>query len=109
MYDLEGSELYSLKWYKNGKEFFRVMPSMSEHTKMFPVTGVSVSTWDTCHPTCDLTRLTILNVTQDTSGVFRCEVSTEAPHFFTTVDSVRVEVAGEEYFNEINVSTKVSI
>ena len=106
---MEGSELYSLKWYKNGKEFFRVMPSMSEHTKMFPVTGVSVSTWDTCRPTCDLTRLTILNVTQDTSGVFRCEVSTEAPHFFTTVDSVRVEVAGEEYFNEINVSTKVSI
>ena len=46
-YDLEGAELYSLKWYKNSAEFFRIMPSMSQHTQ---VTALCV----TCHLGADL-------------------------------------------------------
>ena len=41
-YHLEGSNLYSVKWYKNGEEFFRWMPSMEEKMEVFPVAGVSV-------------------------------------------------------------------
>lgn len=26
LYDMEGEELYSVKWYKNGHEFFRYIP-----------------------------------------------------------------------------------
>ena len=72
-----------MKWYKNGKEFFRIMPSMSPHTKvdnlisdrkiqlfiypqLFFVTGVSVD-----KSACDLSRLVMTNVTRASAGVYR--------------------------------------
>ena len=41
-YQLEGSKLYSVKWYKNGEEFFRFMPSMEKKYEVFPVNGVTI-------------------------------------------------------------------
>ena len=41
-YDLEGSELYSLKWYKNGNEFYRYMPRDIRKTTVFSQKGVSI-------------------------------------------------------------------
>ena len=40
--DLEGSVLYSVKWYKNGQEFFRYMPAMQRQYDVFDVDGVSI-------------------------------------------------------------------
>ena len=41
-YNLEGSKLYSVKWYKDGQEFFRFMPSMDNKIEVFSVRGVNV-------------------------------------------------------------------
>ena len=41
-YDLENSKLYSVKWYKDGQEFFRFMPSMENKIEVFQVTGVRI-------------------------------------------------------------------
>ena len=41
-YNLEGSKLYSVKWYKDGQEFFRFMPSMDKKIEVFSVRGVNV-------------------------------------------------------------------
>ena len=41
-YALAGSKLYSVKWYKDGQEFFRFMPSMDTQIEVFPVRGVNV-------------------------------------------------------------------
>ena len=41
-YELEGSKLYSVKWYKNGEEFFRFMPSMENKYEVFRVSGVNI-------------------------------------------------------------------
>ena len=41
-YDLEQSRLYSVKWYKDGKEFFRFMPSLEHKMQVFQVEGVNV-------------------------------------------------------------------
>ena len=46
MYDLEGSKLYSVKWYKNGEEFFRFMPSMEKQYEVFPVNGITIDVSD---------------------------------------------------------------
>lgn len=41
-YDLEGYELYTLKWYKDYVEFFRYIPSDSEKVKTFQLEGAYV-------------------------------------------------------------------
>ena len=41
-YNLENSKLYSVKWYKDGQEFFRFMPSMENKIQVFPVKGVYI-------------------------------------------------------------------
>ena len=42
IYDLERSKLYSVKWYKNGEEFFRFMPSMEKQHEVIPVNGITI-------------------------------------------------------------------
>lgn len=42
IYDLGDEELYSVKWYKNGDEFFTFMPSMSPPGRQYDVEGVKV-------------------------------------------------------------------
>jgi hypothetical protein len=41
-YDLEGEDLYSVKWYKGGKEFFRYIPGDRERITTFSHRGVLV-------------------------------------------------------------------
>lgn len=41
-YDLHNTSLYSLKWYKDGEEFYRFMPSMDPMIEVFAVPGVSI-------------------------------------------------------------------
>lgn len=41
-YDLNGIDLYSVKWYKDGAEFFRYMPGSDPASRAFAVEGVKV-------------------------------------------------------------------
>ena len=41
-YDMEGDRLYSVKWYRNGKEFYRHIPSDSPPTAVFSQPGLVV-------------------------------------------------------------------
>lgn len=41
-YDLEGDKLYSVKWYRNGQEFYRYIPTDSPKTAIFPRKGIFV-------------------------------------------------------------------
>lgn len=41
-YDLEGDTLYSIKWYKGKREFYRYTPKENPASKTFPVAGISV-------------------------------------------------------------------
>jgi hypothetical protein len=49
-YDLEGDELYTVKWYKGRQEFFRYVPKELPHTRVFPLPGVNVDVSpNVCH------------------------------------------------------------
>ena len=41
-YDLEGDKLYSIKWYRNGHEFYRYIPSDNPKTTIFNGNGINV-------------------------------------------------------------------
>jgi len=48
-YKLEGDSLYSLKWYRDDREFFRYIPQESPPVTIFLLHGISVS--DSSSPT----------------------------------------------------------
>lgn len=41
-FDLQGERLYSVKWYKGGREFFRHVPNEQPKKQVYQVTGVNV-------------------------------------------------------------------
>lgn len=41
-YDLQGEKLYTVKWYKDGNEFYRFLPGESPEVQIFKVPGVHV-------------------------------------------------------------------
>ncbi|KAG1682646.1 hypothetical protein GQR58_010787 [Nymphon striatum] len=77
-YDLEGGHLYSVKWYKDDVEFYRFIPrTISKRIKIFNTTGVYLAN-STTEKVVKLENIDI-----STSGVYKCEVSGESPHFQT--------------------------
>jgi len=77
-YDLEGSTLYSVKWYKNGREFFRFLPKNQHPMTVYVRDGVEVD-----KNRSNERSVTLANLVQSTTGRYRCEVSTEGPTFAT--------------------------
>ena len=56
---------------------------------MFPVSGVSVEAGES-----DPHTVSLYNISRVSGGRYRCEVSTEAPHFYTAVELLEVTVSG---------------
>lgn len=78
-YDMQNDLLYAVKWYKDDHEFFRYMPSDTTMTfRPFPVQGIQL---DLSHCTANLVFLK--DLTLNSSGTYKCEVSAEAPSFQT--------------------------
>ncbi|PNF16759.1 hypothetical protein B7P43_G00853 [Cryptotermes secundus] len=69
-FDLEGEALYSVKWYKDGNEFFRYVPRDQP-----PAIHNSTES-----------QVVLKSVNLSSTGRYRCEVSAEAPSFQTVSD-----------------------
>ncbi|CAM1298178.1 Uncharacterised protein g2051 [Pycnogonum litorale] len=77
-FDLEGYPLYSVKWYKDDVEFYRYIPNSSiQKIKIYNTTGVHLANGT------DERVIKLKNVEISTSGVYKCQVSGESPHFQT--------------------------
>ncbi|XP_004536318.1 uncharacterized protein LOC101449912 isoform X1 [Ceratitis capitata] len=81
LYDLDGESLYSVKWYKDGNEFYRYVPRDMPPAQTFLLPGVLVE----LHNSSDAI-VTLRNVNLQSAGRFRCEVSGEAPSFQTVTE-----------------------
>lgn len=77
-YDLEGDTLYAVKWYKDGKEFFKYAPRIQTPMKHFKLPGVHVN-----ESRSSTTVVALENLTRESAGLYACEVSGEAPSFMT--------------------------
>ena len=89
-FELLGSQVYSVKWYKDGQEFYRIMPSMEDQFRVFSVPGVTID-----QERSNLTTVEVSSIDRHTEGLYSCEVSGKAPSFHTSVSQARVRVVGE--------------
>lgn len=81
-YDLEGEQLYAVKWYKGSKEFYRFLPKELPNTQVFPLPGVDVDLSKS-----NANEVVLRHVQPDVTGRFKCEVSTDVPNFYTKMVS----------------------
>lgn len=87
-YDLENSQLYDVKWYKDGLQFFRCLPN--GETMEYPVEGIQIYIERT--PRIGSCPLTLIGLTSKTAGEYKCEVTVEGPSFGSDAKSTRFRV-----------------
>ncbi|KAA0203100.1 hypothetical protein HAZT_HAZT007257 [Hyalella azteca] len=90
-FDLEGDQLYNVKWYKGVKEFFRYVAADSPPKQVFDLPGVVVD-----RDRSSMDKVVLSSVTPLSSGLYKCEVSAEAPSFHTDSGSGKLLVVGKK-------------
>lgn len=93
-YDMGGEELNSVKWYKDEEEFFRFIPHGGGNL-VFPVIGAHADELSQCNTRHCSVTLSQLN--RQSAGVYKCEVSTDAPTFKVAFDAANMSIVGEFY------------
>ncbi|XP_058448748.1 uncharacterized protein LOC131428719 [Malaya genurostris] len=86
-YDMDGENLYSVKWYKGRREFYRYTPKENPAMKVFPVAGVQVK-----RAASNESQLMLVGLNMMASGKYSCEVSADAPSFHTMIVTGDLEV-----------------
>ncbi|XP_057654304.1 uncharacterized protein LOC130892747 [Diorhabda carinulata] len=81
-YYIDNLKLYTVKWYKDNKEFFRFTPWRRPQTEIFPVPGVNINV-----NSISYSRVILRNVDFKTTGKYECEVKSDAPDFIEIEDS----------------------
>ncbi|KAM7360717.1 beaten path Vc [Cochliomyia hominivorax] len=79
-YEMANQTLNSVKWYKDGQEFFRYSPLTPPTTNWFPVRGVTIAEGSS-HCNQFICNVELKNLNVHSSGSYRCEVSGDAPEF----------------------------
>ncbi|XKL67691.1 hypothetical protein PGB90_003182 [Kerria lacca] len=76
LYELDGDSLYAVKWYKENEEFYRYVPKARPPQVSYVVEGIKVD-----HQESNNQNVVLKSVNLKTTGLYRCEVSAEAPSF----------------------------
>jgi len=79
--------LYSVKWYKDGNEFYRYVPKDKPPSQVFNVAWITVDQNRSNQRVVALRDLSL-----KASGVYTCEVSSEAPRFKTSSSAGSMQV-----------------
>uniref|UniRef100_T1HBE4 Ig-like domain-containing protein n=1 Tax=Rhodnius prolixus TaxID=13249 RepID=T1HBE4_RHOPR len=89
-YELDGAPLYSVKFYQGDQEFYRYVPKDAPPTKVFPLPAVQVDIYES-----NSSVVTLNDVQKELTGVYKCEVSADAPLFHTVIRSSHLVVVEE--------------
>ncbi|XP_055618160.1 uncharacterized protein LOC129763284 [Toxorhynchites rutilus septentrionalis] len=87
LYDLDDSPLYSVKFYRGLREFYRFSPSEYPEKKTFPFPGINVDL-----SLSNASQVVIRNVGFGLSGNFSCEVTADAPSYSTATGHIQMQV-----------------
>lgn len=84
-----------LNWFKGPNEFFRYKPGPAPSTKSFPIVGVGRIEMIVCGPwEC---RLRLGSLTDDATGVYRCDIMLDVPPYKFATKSAHMQVLGHEH------------
>ncbi|XP_075225714.1 uncharacterized protein LOC142326865 [Lycorma delicatula] len=86
-YDLQKDRLYSATWYKDHEEFYRYVPKSSPSQHSYPMEGINLDLKQS-----DNQQVFLRDVSLKASGLYRCEVSAEAPSFTSVSSEAKMEV-----------------
>ncbi|XP_050720841.1 cell adhesion molecule 3-like [Eriocheir sinensis] len=75
---LEGDVLYSLKWWKDGKQFYQYIPQNDPPNVVFTVPGITINPKH-----AELNEVELVDVQTSSTGQYKCEVVAEGPTFNT--------------------------
>ncbi|KAJ9576144.1 hypothetical protein L9F63_006966, partial [Diploptera punctata] len=73
-YDLKGEKLYLMRWYKDNQEIYQFRPDSTPQQNVFSHQPVNID-----KIASDSKQLVITNITQDSAGLYHCQVETDAP------------------------------
>ncbi|KAL5284689.1 hypothetical protein ACFFRR_006788 [Megaselia abdita] len=82
-----GESLYAVKWYKDNEEFYRYVPKANPQKQSYRVDGVRV-----IEENSDNTRVWLRGLALNSTGLYRCEVSAEAPNFSSVQGEGRMDI-----------------
>ncbi|KYM98383.1 hypothetical protein ALC62_10907 [Cyphomyrmex costatus] len=88
-YDLEGLPLYTIQWFFNDREFYRFIPDRnpSPPYSIFDVDGIQVNVSKS-----NTNDVTLVNVSRELTGTYKCEVSAGSPSYHTGIQRAKMEV-----------------
>ncbi|XP_055923915.1 uncharacterized protein LOC129954197 [Eupeodes corollae] len=86
-YDIENDTLYTVKWYKGRREFYRYTPKENPAMKIFKLPGINVES-----TLSNQSHVTLVSVPLSITGKFSCEVSADAPSFHTLIHTAEMEI-----------------
>ncbi|XP_015607941.1 uncharacterized protein LOC107273862 [Cephus cinctus] len=86
-FNLDRESLYSVKWYKDGNEFYRYVPRDMPPVLVFSLPGVTVDIHNSTEKSVVLNSVNLMS-----SGLYRCEVSAEGPSFQTVSGHSNMQV-----------------
>ncbi|KAI1303012.1 hypothetical protein HDE_02390 [Halotydeus destructor] len=86
-YDLQGDRLYSVKYYKNGLEFYRYVPKDWPPAQYLAMPGIKVDV-----SRSDQNKVYLKHVDLNSAGRYRCEISAEAPSFRTAAAEKEMQI-----------------
>ncbi|XP_066945754.1 uncharacterized protein [Macrobrachium rosenbergii] len=89
-YDPGEEPLYSVKWYKDDNEFYTYLFRKPSPKKTFPIPGVIVD----LHRSNER-RVLLKELTFNSTGIYKCEVSADSPHFRTYDNQSIMVVVGK--------------
>lgn len=85
--DMQGSPLYSVKWYRGNHEFYRYTPLEEPATRVFGLPGGYVDMNNS-----NGTQVLVRRMDLSLAGNFSCEVTADAPSFATQISYKFIDI-----------------
>ncbi|XP_068237450.1 cell adhesion molecule 3-like [Palaemon carinicauda] len=90
LWESENIQVYSIRWYKNGKQFYSFIMGQKAEKVDHKMGEIEVDLVES-----DETTVTLRDVKPNYEGIYRCEVMSEAPLFQSRISSANLTVVNQ--------------